>query len=181
MDSAARERHRFEDVGFEMPEGWPSRLLVLGRESDSANIVMAWETRRPGEALSEHGFRQILVLAKKKQGERFELLDFHETQIEGRPAVRAHYVSQGTSGLIDQVVLWFDTLDGGVLSIACSAPENVDVALPAFERLVATLVFDPAPEHARASGAPSPPAPRESAVFTFPEVPIPGAVRTRAH
>ena len=134
------------------------------------------------EALSEHGFRQILVLAKKKHGERFDLLDFHETKVEGRPAVRAHFVSQGTSGLIDQVVLWFDTLDGGVLSIACSALESVDIALPAFERLVATLVFDPDPEHERASSAPSTPAPRDSAVLTFPEVPIPtSSARTRAH
>lgn len=138
---------KFEDgkVSFEIPAGWEDRSIIsFAMKADpkrpfTPNVVMTRDSGEPNDTLSSYANRQLTGLAKKLDG--MNLIDRIESTIGGRNAITIHFTWKGTVGEIEQRLVIVKTGRVFTQFTTTCAQEDARATAPAFERVIASVVF----------------------------------------
>lgn len=120
----ADTRHADAQVQFDVPDGWVNRTIVVwsapaGAAAVPPNVVVAFDTPKPGEALGAYVTRQLAELQRTAKG--FELDTKRDTTLGGRPAVELVFRWAGGPSGMQQRQVFAMVPDGRVASVANTA------------------------------------------------------------
>jgi hypothetical protein len=141
-------RHEDKFVGFDVPRLWEDRsIIAFAAPSDSkrdgtANLVVTRDTPAPGETLDAYVDRQLFELSGSRDG--FEQRDKQAVEISGKPGWIIHFASHGTSGPLEQRLVFAPLSDGQMLCITMTAPRaDAPQLIPLFDHIVRSIALEP--------------------------------------
>jgi hypothetical protein len=183
-------RREFGAFSFvEPPQPWNEDSLVyIGppiKNGATPTLVFGHMQRAPGEPLEAAVWR--VMLARSKRDRDVAVFEPCRIHVASREAMRVGFklVTEGT--VTYETMVFVDSPDGDILSVACSIVYGVDDPpvlesewLPVLERVVASMLpkGSQAPEPSRPKVSSSSPPPPEPEVPSLgPLVPMPGDYR----
>jgi hypothetical protein len=176
-------QHDCGSLSLEVPDSWTARTMFLFIEPANAgekpvSIVVASERRRARESVQEYAWRKSFDTSRRVRD--FDLLATTVEQVGGRDAMRMHIRWLDTGGHVEQIVVYVDAGEGGIVSVLCNLCGAPDERWRrALDGVLTSLRF-PAPSTPTQRAAP--PTPRSPVPDIAPPfIPIPGdrASRTR--
>lgn len=140
--------YRDETIEFDVPRDWLERTIVAyaapARPNQEAtpNLVMSRQELGPGDTLASYAERHVDQLAERM--EVFEVIDYQEREIGGRPAVSLRVFTENQSGSFAQVLSMIELPGRVVAALTLTAPEQDAAAMePLFERILSTVKIAP--------------------------------------
>ncbi len=139
-------RHDDPLVSFDVPRDWDNKTIIAYAApvgpggGATANLVMTRDRLRPDEDLLAYADRHVDELAKRLSG--FSLIDSHDAEVAGRPAIHVSFQSDADDGALRQRLTMVLLPDRLVAAFTFTAPErDVDQLEPLFERILSSVRF----------------------------------------
>jgi hypothetical protein len=180
-----RERNAFlfvprnteRDFSFEVPQEWHDGSIVVFHGPDDVSVVVTQEPVPEGETLRRQADRELIQLGKSLR--EFDLLESHDTELGGRPAIHMRFTWVSARGTLEQsMTLVHNEREGACVAtvFATAVPQDKAAAMrPIFEHLLESVAFDePAPPPSRST-------PTAGVAVEPPplDIPIPGTLYRR--
>jgi len=141
-----------ESIQFDVPRDWLDRTIVAysaplrpGQDT-AANLVLTRQELEPDDTLQSYAERHVDQVAERMDA--FEIVDFDEREIGGRPAIACRVMSESPTGSFAQVLAMVE-LPGRIVASFTLTSAEVDAAgmEPLFDRILSTVkVGQPAEE-----------------------------------
>lgn len=139
-------RHDDPLVSFDVPRDWDNKTIIAYTApatpggATTANVVMTRDRLRPNEDLLAYADRHVDELAKRLSG--FVLLDSHDAEVAGRPAIHVSFQSDAQDGPLRQRLTMVLLVDHVVAAFTFTAPErDLDQLAPLFDRILSSVRF----------------------------------------
>lgn len=133
-----------DSIEFDVPRDWSERTIVAytaaaRSDQDSApNLVMTRQELAPEDTLLSYAERHVDQLAERM--DVFDVIDFRECVIGGRPAVSLRVFTESTTGSFAQVLSMIELPGRIVASLTLTTPEADAVSMePLFDRILSTV------------------------------------------
>jgi hypothetical protein len=133
-------------LAFDAPAHWSDRSVLIivappgPGQKISVNILVARESRQPGEGPELHARRQLLETAAAHEG--MALLETGATTVAGRPAFKVRYRVSTPAGGVEQIIFYVETRDATTLTVLSAGGPADGAWRHDFDHMVATARLD---------------------------------------